>query len=584
MLRCRSFLLAVAFATATRAFVTPPTCQRHHVFSPSTSSSSTALRLPKKGTTGGLFDASSIPLEQSQQQDWNTLQQEEVHDDKTSVLPSYRQLLLFFATTTLIWLSEPLLSLVDTTVVGWAPQNGAILQLASLGPATTLYDSLLYLTYFLAIATTNKLAPDIALRRYRSLQQTTSHVLGVSLVLGAATTVVVMLFGKQLLSMILGGGSGGTVAAKDTAALLFYASRYIWIRGSICIASIMGMVMQSFCLATLNTKTPAQAVLVASVVNVVGDIALRPWGVQGAALATAVSSLLSSFILFGAVRKQMKEWRKKEKQEYVLALQDSDDSSVVEDALLSNTTMSLEHQSESKEEAAFVVPERVPLLSLPDRKSFIDLVKLSGPIFFVILAKIACYGAMTVRTTEFGVVPLAAENIMMRVFFIFGTFGDALSQAAQSYLPASLYPKVRQKSFRKLFKRLLVLAGVVGVTNSRVSVLILKRLGRFLANDSNIVQLMASNTLFLGLAILVHPFILIFEGAVIASRDFRTLVTTYLVTLGVHFSILNFFTNTFPGIWRTFFLFQSIRVVNFGYHVWKKQADIRRQEAQDAAA
>lgn len=51
---------------------------------------------------------------------------------------------------------------------------------ASLGPATTLIDSLLYLTYFLAISTTTLVSKGIAVKDWRGLQKTTSHVSRVS--------------------------------------------------------------------------------------------------------------------------------------------------------------------------------------------------------------------------------------------------------------------------------------------------------------------------------------------------------------------------------------------------------------------
>ena len=87
-----------------------------------------------------------------------------------STIPSYKAILVFVFTTVLIWLTEPLLSLVDTTVVGRPPKYPRrtslglhsiplhTVELASLGPATLLCDTLVYLTYFLAIATTNSVS------------------------------------------------------------------------------------------------------------------------------------------------------------------------------------------------------------------------------------------------------------------------------------------------------------------------------------------------------------------------------------------------------------------------------------------
>jgi Na+-driven multidrug efflux pump len=167
---------------------------------------------------------------------------------------------------------------------------------------------------------------------------------------------------------------------------------------------------------------------------------------------------------------------------------------------------------------------------------------------------------------------------MMRVFFFYGTFGDAISQTAQTYLPATLYPELNTKSFNKIVQRLLILAAVLSVTNSQACVLILKHCGHWLVRDARIVQLMVHNTGFLGLAIFLHPFILFLEGTVIASRDFRTLIMTYVATLGLHFTVLHYFCKSFPAIWRTFFVFQVIRAGSFSWNVWRRQRAVKRRE------
>lgn len=462
-------------------------------------------------------------------------------------VPSYSRLIVFFLSTTLIWLSEPLLSLVDTTVVGWIPPSASravaaasVEQLASLGPATTLCDSLLYLTYFLAIATTNKLAPDLARRRYRRLQTTTSHVLGVAGVLGVAMTALIWTVGRPLLTWMAG--------ASATPNLIAYATKYASIRASVGTLAIMGMVAQSFCLVNLDTTTPTLAVLVASIVNITGDLLLRRWGVVGAATATAAASVLSASVLLAAVRRQMVAWRRLEEAE------------------------AIETQPP---------PPPVPMVSLPDRPAMVQLIQLAGPIFLVILAKIACYSAMTLRVTDFGVLSLAAHNIMMRCFFFFGTFGDALSQTAQSFMPATLYPVTSPRDYRAVLRKLLVVTSVVACINSQVVRLILQRFGRYLASDTSIVALFAEHSKFIGLSVLLHPFSLVFEGSVIAARDFRSLLRTYAMTLVLHFGILRFYAGSFAAVWRTFFLFQSIRLGNFGWRVLTRQWQAHRAERRD---
>jgi putative MATE family efflux protein len=452
--------------------------------------------------------------------------------------PSYRQLLVFTATTVLIWLSEPLLSLVDTTVVGLTQGSDAVVQLASLGPATTLLDSLLYLTYFLAIATTNQIAASRATRNTRQLQVTTSHTLGVAVVLGVVLTAVVWLFGQGWLLRMAG--------ASATPQLVTCATDYACIRAAAAVPAVVGMVAQSVCLATLDTRTPVIAVASASLCNVVGDVLLAPvLGVRGAALATAASNVVATAILLRAVRRQMATWR----------AQDADTTA-----------------------------PPVPFISWPDRTSLRRLLKLVGPIFFVICAKICCYSAMTLRCTDFGVTALAAHGIMMRLWFFFGCFGDSVSQTAQSFLPATFYPQPDAKKFRTVLVRLLGISAGVGLMNWQLSDAVLQFGGGLFTNNSAILTLMRDNRRFIGTSLLLHPFIMCLEGTVIAARDFATLSATYAVTLVVHFGILKYFCPSFPAVWRTFFLFQSIRLVNFSLHVWPKQRMAREKEATGAVA
>jgi Na+-driven multidrug efflux pump len=224
--------------------------------------------------------------------------------------------------------------------------------------------------------------------------------------------------------------------------------------------------------------------------------------------------------------------------------------------------------------------EQVPFLRLPDRKSAIQLVLLSGPIFLVMVAKIACYSAMTLRCTDFGVTALASHNIMMRIFFFYGCFGDSISQTAQTFLPVTMYPVRRPKEFRQILGRLLCMTAVVGVFNSQTSVWMLKNLSGYLTQDAGIINMMRDHTGFFGLAILLHPFIMVCEGAVIASRDFTNLLKTYAVTLSLHFGILKYYSGSFPAVWRTFFLFQLIRLANFGFRVIREQRRSFRAQAQ----
>ena len=463
-------------------------------------------------------------------------------------VPRYRQLIHFWSTTLLIWLSEPLLSLVDTTVVGLQPAS--LLQLAAMGPATTLMDTALYMTYFLAICTTNQVTQYKAVKNYRALQQSVSHIMGVAAVMGLTVAGVLWQAGPWLLRSMSG--------ASTSTQVLGLASQYCWIRGAVAPISIMGMIAQAFCLATLDTKTPAVAVVVATVLNVVGDLVLTPfWGMQGAALATAVASVSASSILLRAVWKQVRMWRQEEIQQ---------------------TSGSATTTTATDDAAAVAVPAPIPFLSLPDPKSLWHLFKLSFPLAFNMWSKMASYTALTIAAAPYGVTAMAAHNILMRVFFFLGCFADALGQSAQSFLPATLYPVFRKSDFKTILKRLGVLAAGTSLLIGTAGRFLLQSAGQYIAKDVGVIRTLQNTSVWVGLALAMHPLIVLKEGTVIATRDFANLIKTYVVTLGVHCSLLRFGCTSFLDVWKVLCAFQVVRLLN--YNMWGRLRPQRHQEPE----
>lgn len=503
--------------------------------------------------------------------------------DVSDIAP-YSKLLVFISTTIVIWLSEPLLSLVDTTVVGkfasglaTATGSGGVspetLQLAALGPATMVCDNAFYLVYFLAIAVTNQLASSSGNQDASSVQvKTTSHALGVAGILGGLITISIFCFGGSMLRFIIGEGGAMVNGIDLTSSLVSNSWDYTKIRGFVAPLTVAGMIAQAVCLATLDTTTPALAVLVASVINVVGDIVLVAkcrLGLQGAALATAAAGAASSFILLSKTKKKMNIWRESS-------------------SALQKTTLP-------------------SFISLPDPKSFVSLVKLAGPIFFVLLGKIICYSSMTLRASDFEMMSLATHNIMLRVFFFFCTFGDAFSMAVQSFLPQVLYgnqggdtstadssssdtssdsssnvnnetnelttPTRRNKArANQLLKRILLLASGMAISNALLTKTLLQQCGSFFTNDPTILSLLASpsRVFYMMASVFLHPIIMALEGSILATRDLGFLVAAYGGTVTILLSLLQFATSSFTEVWRALFLFQFIRCSTFGWRVFHK--------------
>eukprot|EP01082_Thalassiosira_pseudonana_P001579 g1068.t1 g1068 contig10:1314007-1315833(+) len=502
-------------------------------------------------------------------------------------LPSYRRIIFFVATTVLIWISEPLLSLVDSAAVGryagktlqsastsTIPNLSSVIQLASLGPATMLCDSSIYLSLFIAMATTNKLATSFAKEDLKEQISTISHVMAISLAIGTTLFLLITFRGESLLSSIL-GPAGATITAETakgvmetvdlTPQVLHAALGYSRIRSAVYPLAVMGLTSQAALLCAGNTQTPALAVFVASIANIIGDyffVAKMGFGVRGAALATSIASVLANGILVFRVWKMRQSWKEaygeKRNTQQIQTLQVADD------------------------------PSLTPFISFPNRKDFVSLLKLAGPMFFVLIGKVMGYSAMTVKAGSFGMVSLACHNVLMRVFFFFATCGDGISHAAQTFLPGLFYRKSLvegesselsrrnnaedDQNARTLLKRLLSIATVAGTVNCIAGRYIANNAGRVFTTDTSLVSLMSHVSPFMGLGLLIHPITMALEGSIIAGRDLKFLVSTYVLSITVLLAQLKFVCKEFVGVWHTLLLFQSIRIVQFGARVWRRTA------------
>lgn len=78
----------------------------------------------------------------------------------------------------------------------------------------------------------------------------------------------------------------------------------------------------------------------------------------------------------------------------------------------------------------------------PSPAKLFSFLAFAGPIFLVLLGKIACYNSMTLAATSSGVVALAAHQVLASVFFFGCKFGECAVCLARSV--PSLYPHTPQ--------------------------------------------------------------------------------------------------------------------------------------------
>ena len=88
-----------------------------------------------------------------------------------------------------VWLSNPLLSLIDTAAVG---KVSSVLELASLGPATAVCDQSAYVFSFISVVTTGLIANAVARGNEEASDRYLNDALTASFLFGTFLTVALM--------------------------------------------------------------------------------------------------------------------------------------------------------------------------------------------------------------------------------------------------------------------------------------------------------------------------------------------------------------------------------------------------------
>ncbi|MCO5550152.1 hypothetical protein L7F22_003634 [Adiantum nelumboides] len=152
--------------------------------------------------------------------------------EKKGLLQQLCDIVMFAGPALGIWLSGPIMSMIDTAVVG----NSSLLELAALGPGTVFCDQVGYLFMFLSVATSNLVATSMAKQDELEAANHLSRLLFVGLVCGISMLILTGAFSSILLKAFVG--------AKNES-LLPAACSYVQIRGLAWPAVLVGLVAQS---------------------------------------------------------------------------------------------------------------------------------------------------------------------------------------------------------------------------------------------------------------------------------------------------------------------------------------------------
>ncbi|KAL9244979.1 hypothetical protein vseg_018690 [Gypsophila vaccaria] len=371
------------------------------------------------------------------------------------------EIIKFSGPATGLWICGPLMSLIDTAVIG---QSSSI-ELAALGPGTVICDYMSYVFMFLSIATSNMVATSLARQDEKEVQHQISILMFVGLSCGVMMLLFTKLFGAWALTAFTGAKNVHLVPAGNT---------YIQIRALAWPAILVGWIAQSASLGMKDSMGPLKALVVASVVNGVGDVALcmfLDYGIAGAAWATAASQVVAGYTMIDALNK--------------------------------------------KGYNGFS-------LSVPSFAELQDIVTIAGPVFITIVSKVAFYSLIIYFATSMGTHTIAAHQVLSQIFSMCSVWGEPLSQTSQSFMPELLYGVNRSlKKARDLLKSLLIIGASVGLVLGTVATSIPWLVPKVFTPDLAVIAEMHKVWIPFFLALCVTPSIHCCEGTLLAGRDLK---------------------------------------------------------------
>nr|GMD08652.1 protein DETOXIFICATION 46, chloroplastic-like [Ipomoea batatas] len=401
-----------------------------------------------------------------------------------------------------LWLCGPLMSLIDTAVIG----QGSSIELAALGPGTVFCDNTSYLFMFLSIATSNLVATALARQDKSEVQHQISTLLFIALTCGVLMLFFTILFGPWGLTAFTGARNAEIITAANT---------YVQIRGLAWPAILVGLVTQSASLGMKDSWGPLKALAAASVINGVGDIVLCRffnYGIAGAAWATMVSQVVAAYMMIEALNQ--------------------------------------------KGYNGFAV-------SIPSYKELQQIFVLAGPVFITMMSKVAFYSLLVYCITSMGTHVLAGHQVMIQLFCLCAVWSEPLSQTAQSFMPELIYGVNRNLSkAQMLLKSLLIIAAINGFLLACIGTSIPWLFPKIFSPDPPVIREMQSVLIPYFLALCVSPSVHSLEGTLLAGRDLKFISASMSGLFGLVSLLLLLLSRKgfgLAGCWFTLVAFQWSR-------------------------
>jgi len=496
--------------------------------------------------------------------------------------PSVGKILRFALPAICVWLCGPLLSLIDTSAVGLLSGTA---QQAALNPAVAITDYAALLIAFLFTGTTNLLAAAREKDRMADgspvATKTLIGSLQMSTFVGAGLGAVLFFFSRPLLRTLIGND---TISPAVFAA----ANKYVRIRAlGMPAAAVIGSA-QAACLGMQDIKSPLYVLGAAAGVNFLCDLTLvgstHPWigGAAGAAWATTFSqyAALGLFMrwlcnrpkntagetakvvdvskaileLTGKPTSEGSTRRQKFRESLKSRIFPWNDQPRGGDASRRGFPLFSSAATPTKTQPVSARPSSDTDNTKPKEKSFSirgfldgkfsipDLMKVPSkdtinefkpyvlPVTSTQIGRVSGYVAMShVVSSSFGTVSMAAQSVLLALFYCLCPVADSLSLTAQSFVPSISEKSVSRGRSMALKRTLLNFfkAGALFGTVMALAVCGIPLLSGFFTSDASVVSLVNAVAPMLVLWFAVHGFVCSSEGMLLAQKDLKFLGRMY---------------------------------------------------------
>ena len=454
--------------------------------------------------------------------------------------------------------------------------------------------------------------------------------LQLSTYVGAALGTVLFVFARQLLGTLIGND-------QLNPEVFNAAMKYVRIRAlGMPAAAIIGSA-QAGCLGMQDVRSPLYVLAAAAIINLFGDMLFVGMdhallgGAAGAAWATVFSQYAAVwfFMRWLCTKPKMQEANRVNLTKNILELTGEENSKGAgrrqrfNDAIKSfakstpaympakslaskaaSGTQELrktpKKSSETKKEKSYTTRgffagkfRGRDLLSFPTKEQSQEFAPYFLPVTTTQVGRVSSYVAMShVVSSTLGTASMAAQQVIVSLFYCLTPIADSLSLTAQSVVPslaAKKPSKGKADALRKTMQNLYKAGGIFGGVMT-AAVLLIPFLTRFFTADPAVIALVNSVAPLLIGFFCVHGVCMASEGLLLAQKDLNFIGSSY----GVFFFAVPWFMLrvkkavlagtkgiSLTSLWTIFVGYQAVRVVSFAFRCFILQRRNDR-EAIDA--